>query len=124
MGQLGTTLSKPIENPADPQIQEKIDAHSLAVKTDDEKSLLYETNKDQAKQIALQTAQSTALQRQIEKLTSQIRATRLIGDLTLTCHLQPLSHRCGVGDLSIFYRYSNGVCSSELTSIIPPLPGL
>nr|CAH7727975.1 unnamed protein product [Callosobruchus chinensis] len=26
-----------------------------------------------------------------------------------------------VGDLSLFYRYSNGFCSSELTSIIPPL---
>nr|CAH7721037.1 unnamed protein product [Callosobruchus chinensis] len=33
----------------------------------------------------------------------------------------PLSHRRGVGDLSFFYRYSNGFCSSELTSIIPPL---
>nr|CAH7740510.1 unnamed protein product [Callosobruchus chinensis] len=32
-----------------------------------------------------------------------------------------LSHRCAVGDLSLFYRYSNGFCSSELTSIIPPL---
>nr|CAH7730652.1 unnamed protein product [Callosobruchus chinensis] len=26
-----------------------------------------------------------------------------------------------IGDLSLFYRYSNGFCSSELTSIIPPL---
>nr|CAH7757868.1 unnamed protein product [Callosobruchus chinensis] len=33
----------------------------------------------------------------------------------------PLSHRRAVGDLSLFYRYSNGFCSSELTSIIPPL---
>nr|CAH7737136.1 unnamed protein product [Callosobruchus chinensis] len=33
---------------------------------------------------------------------------------------QPLSHRRAVGDLSLFYRYSNGVCSSELASIIPP----
>nr|CAH7744330.1 unnamed protein product [Callosobruchus chinensis] len=39
----------------------------------------------------------------------------------LTCHLQPLSQRRAVGDLSLFYRYSNGFCSSELTSIIPPL---
>nr|CAH7734527.1 unnamed protein product [Callosobruchus chinensis] len=51
----------------------------------------------------------------------QRRAIRLIGDPALTCHLQPLSHRRAVGDLSLFYRYSNGFCSSELTSIIPPL---
>nr|CAH7746339.1 unnamed protein product [Callosobruchus chinensis] len=50
----------------------------------------------------------------------QRRAIRLIGDLALTGHLQPLSHRRVVGDLSLFYRYSNGFCSSELTSIIPP----
>nr|CAH7745980.1 unnamed protein product [Callosobruchus chinensis] len=47
----------------------------------------------------------------------QRRAIRLIGDLALTCHLQSLSHRRAVGDLSLFHRYSNGVCSSELTSI-------
>nr|CAH7718386.1 unnamed protein product [Callosobruchus chinensis] len=35
--------------------------------------------------------------------------------------MQPLSHRRAVGVLSLFYRYSNGFCSSELTSIIPPL---
>nr|CAH7752708.1 unnamed protein product [Callosobruchus chinensis] len=46
---------------------------------------------------------------------------RLIGDPTLTCHLQPLSHRRAVGDLTLFYRYSNGFCSSELISLIPPL---
>nr|CAH7767435.1 unnamed protein product [Callosobruchus chinensis] len=51
----------------------------------------------------------------------QRRAIRLIGDPAVTCHLQPLSHRCAVGDLSFFYRYSNGFCSSELTSLIPPL---
>nr|CAH7749024.1 unnamed protein product [Callosobruchus chinensis] len=52
----------------------------------------------------------------------QRRAIRHIGDPTLTCHLQPLSHRRAVSDLSLFYRYSNGFCSSELlTSIIPPL---
>nr|CAH7721562.1 unnamed protein product [Callosobruchus chinensis] len=51
----------------------------------------------------------------------QRRAIRLIGDPALTCHLQPLSHQRAVGDLSLFYRYSNGFCSSELTSIIPPL---
>nr|CAH7725946.1 unnamed protein product [Callosobruchus chinensis] len=51
----------------------------------------------------------------------QRRAIRLIGDPALTCHLQPLPHRRAVGDLSLFYRYSNGFCSSKLTSIIPPL---
>nr|CAH7745045.1 unnamed protein product [Callosobruchus chinensis] len=48
----------------------------------------------------------------------QRRAIRLIGDPALTCHLQPLSHRRAVGDLSLFCRYSNGFYSSELTSII------
>nr|CAH7764802.1 unnamed protein product [Callosobruchus chinensis] len=51
----------------------------------------------------------------------QRRAIRLIGDPALTCCLQPLSHRRPVGDLSLFYRYSNGFCSSKLTAIIPPL---
>nr|CAH7745265.1 unnamed protein product [Callosobruchus chinensis] len=51
----------------------------------------------------------------------QRRAIRLIGDPALPCHRQPLSHRRAVGDLSLFYRYSNGFCSFELTSIIPPL---
>nr|CAH7715844.1 unnamed protein product [Callosobruchus chinensis] len=51
----------------------------------------------------------------------QRREIRLLGDPALTCHLQPLSHRRAVGDLSLFYRYSNGFCCSELTSIIPPL---
>nr|CAH7741714.1 unnamed protein product [Callosobruchus chinensis] len=51
----------------------------------------------------------------------QRRAIRLIGYPALTCHHQPLFLRRAVGDLSLFYRYSNGLCSSELTSIIPPL---
>nr|CAH7757904.1 unnamed protein product [Callosobruchus chinensis] len=51
----------------------------------------------------------------------QRRAFRLIGDPALTCHLQPLSHRRFVGGLSLFHRYSKGLCSPELTSIIPPL---
>nr|CAH7720739.1 unnamed protein product [Callosobruchus chinensis] len=51
----------------------------------------------------------------------QKRAIRLTGDPALTCHLQPFSDRRAVGDLSLFYRYSNGFCSSELTSIIPAL---
>nr|CAH7752442.1 unnamed protein product [Callosobruchus chinensis] len=48
----------------------------------------------------------------------QRRAITLIGDPASTCHLQPLSDRCVVGNISLFYRYSNGFCSSELTSII------
>nr|CAH7728844.1 unnamed protein product [Callosobruchus chinensis] len=51
----------------------------------------------------------------------QRRAIRPIGDPTLTCRLQPLSHHRAVGDLSLFYRYLKGFCSFELTSIIPPL---
>nr|CAH7758083.1 unnamed protein product [Callosobruchus chinensis] len=51
----------------------------------------------------------------------QRRAIRLIDDPTLTCDLQPHVQRRAVGDLSLFYRYSNGACSSELTFIIPPL---
>nr|CAH7767255.1 unnamed protein product [Callosobruchus chinensis] len=39
----------------------------------------------------------------------QRTAIRLIGDPALTCHLQPLSHRGAVGDLSLFYHYSNGL---------------
>nr|CAH7734747.1 unnamed protein product [Callosobruchus chinensis] len=37
----------------------------------------------------------------------QRRAIRLIGDLALTCHLQPLSHRCGV--LLVISHSSTGV---------------
>nr|CAH7753595.1 unnamed protein product [Callosobruchus chinensis] len=40
------------------------------------------------------------------------------------CHLQPLSHRHAIGDLSLLYRYSNGFCPSELSSIISPLSKL
>nr|CAH7727035.1 unnamed protein product [Callosobruchus chinensis] len=40
---------------------------------------------------------------------------------SVTCHLQSLSHRRALGDLSLLYRYLNAFCSSELTSIIPPL---
>nr|CAH7750868.1 unnamed protein product [Callosobruchus chinensis] len=51
----------------------------------------------------------------------QRRAIRLIGDPALAWHLQPLSHRRAVGGLSLFYCYSNGFCSSELTCMIPSL---
>nr|CAH7734198.1 unnamed protein product [Callosobruchus chinensis] len=40
---------------------------------------------------------------------------------TLSILNAPLSHRRAVGDLSLFNRYSNGFCSSELTSTIPPV---
>nr|CAH7768274.1 unnamed protein product [Callosobruchus chinensis] len=56
-----------------------------------------------------------------ELLAVQRWAIRHIGDPALTCHIQPLSHRRAVGDLSLFYWYSKGFCTSELTSIIPPL---
>nr|CAH7716714.1 unnamed protein product [Callosobruchus chinensis] len=49
------------------------------------------------------------------------RTIRHIGDPALTCHLQLVSHQRAVGDLSLFDRFLNGFCSSELTSIIPPL---
>nr|CAH7728024.1 unnamed protein product [Callosobruchus chinensis]CAH7763634.1 unnamed protein product [Callosobruchus chinensis] len=51
----------------------------------------------------------------------QRRAIQVFGDPALTCHLHPLSHRCAVSDHSLIYRYSNGFCSSQLASIIPPL---
>nr|CAH7764089.1 unnamed protein product [Callosobruchus chinensis] len=54
----------------------------------------------------------------------QRSAIRLIGYPTLTCHLQPLSHRHAVGDLSLLHRYSNGLCSFKLISLIPPLTEL
>nr|CAH7731962.1 unnamed protein product [Callosobruchus chinensis] len=41
----------------------------------------------------------------------QRRAIRLNGDTALTCHLQPLSHKRAVGDISLFYQYSNELCS-------------
>nr|CAH7734177.1 unnamed protein product [Callosobruchus chinensis] len=37
----------------------------------------------------------------------QRRAIPLIGDPVLTCHLQPLSHRRMVGDLSLLYLIWN-----------------
>nr|CAH7733829.1 unnamed protein product [Callosobruchus chinensis] len=47
----------------------------------------------------------------------QRMAIRLIGDPASTCHLQPLSHRRAVGDLSRFYQYSNGFCSSKVNIV-------
>nr|CAH7724120.1 unnamed protein product [Callosobruchus chinensis] len=51
----------------------------------------------------------------------QRRLIGVIGDPDLTSHLQPISHRRAVGVLQLFCRYSNGVCFSELTSVVPPL---
>nr|CAH7734572.1 unnamed protein product [Callosobruchus chinensis] len=39
---------------------------------------------------------------------------------TLSILDAPLSHRRDVGDLLLFYRYSNGFCFFAMTSIIPP----
>ncbi|CAH2019809.1 unnamed protein product [Acanthoscelides obtectus] len=50
----------------------------------------------------------------------QRRAVRLIDDSSLTDSLGTLSHRRVVGDLALFYRYTNGLCSSELSSMMPP----
>ena len=50
----------------------------------------------------------------------QKRAVRLIGDPELTKHLESLEHRRRVGDLSLFYRYFHGRCSSDLAQLIPP----
>ncbi|CAH1975825.1 unnamed protein product [Acanthoscelides obtectus] len=50
----------------------------------------------------------------------QRRAVRLIDDSSLTDSLGTLSHRRAVGDLALFYRYTNGLCSSELSSMMPP----
>ena len=49
----------------------------------------------------------------------QSKAIRLINNPNLAKSLQPLSHRCLVADLSIFYRYFNGHCSQEIRDIIP-----
>ncbi|VEN55694.1 unnamed protein product, partial [Callosobruchus maculatus] len=66
------TIHPSTEHPANIQISKKNEENSPAVKTDDEKSLLYKIIQDQAKQIAEQTTQITTLQKQIEKLTTQV----------------------------------------------------
>ncbi|CAH1972377.1 unnamed protein product [Acanthoscelides obtectus] len=48
---------------------------------------------------------------------AQRRAVRLIDDSSLTDSLGTLSHRRDVGHLALFYHYTNGHCSSELSSI-------
>ena len=51
----------------------------------------------------------------------QKRAIRLVGDTSLTNSLTTLEHRRKISDLSLFYRYFHGRCSSEMSSIVPPL---
>nr|CAH7740411.1 unnamed protein product [Callosobruchus chinensis] len=56
--------------------------------------------------------------------TVKRRAIRLIGDLALTASSNRFltgRRRRAVSDLLLFCRYSNGVCSSELTSIVSPI---
>ena len=47
------------------------------------------------------------------------KAIRLIGDPSLNSTLDPLSLRCKVASLSLFYRYYFGHCSDELAACIP-----
>nr|CAH7734840.1 unnamed protein product [Callosobruchus chinensis] len=63
--------------------------------------------------LAIQTSHA------IQKYCSHIWGTA--APTTLSILDARLSHRRAVGDLSLFYRYSNGFCSSELTTIMPPL---
>ena len=51
----------------------------------------------------------------------QRRAIRLVDDASLTNSLTSLEHRRKVGDLSLFYRYFHGRCSTEILSIVAPL---
>ncbi|KAL7641250.1 UNVERIFIED_CONTAM: hypothetical protein RMT77_008388 [Armadillidium vulgare] len=57
----------------------------------------------------------TALLKKVES-----RAFRLINSPALTNSLQSLSSRRIVASLSLYYRYYNGHCSSELSRCIPP----
>ncbi|KAL7638527.1 UNVERIFIED_CONTAM: hypothetical protein RMT77_011097 [Armadillidium vulgare] len=57
----------------------------------------------------------TALLKKVES-----RAFRLINTPALTNSLQSLSSRRIVASLSLYYRYYNGHCSSELFRRIPP----
>ena len=50
----------------------------------------------------------------------QRRIVNIIGP-NLAVNLQPLSHRPNIASLSLFYKYFNGRCSSELSSQILPL---
>ena len=47
----------------------------------------------------------------------EIKYFRLINSSPLTDCLQPLSHRCNVASLALFYRYFHANCSSDLSKI-------
>jgi len=51
----------------------------------------------------------------------QRRAIRLIGDQSVTNPIDTLEHRRIVGAITLFYRYYYGECSSEISTLIPPL---
>ena len=57
----------------------------------------------------------TALLDKVER-----KAFRIINSRPLTNSLQSLSLRRNVASLSLFYRYYNNQCSSELSQCIPP----
>ena len=48
----------------------------------------------------------------------QKRVVNLVGP-ELSAGLHPLSHRRDVASLSLFYKYYNGNCSSELANLVP-----
>ena len=52
----------------------------------------------------------------LDKLQKQI--CRTVG-LSLADSLEPLAQRRNVASLSLFYRYYNGRCSSELAQLVP-----
>ena len=52
----------------------------------------------------------------LEKL--QKRMCRIVGP-SLAASLEPLAHRRNVANLSLFYRYYFGRCSSELAQLVP-----
>ena len=49
----------------------------------------------------------------------QRRVINMVGP-KLSSNLQSLSHRRDVASLSLFYRYYNGLCSSEISALVPP----
>ncbi|CAH1995546.1 unnamed protein product [Acanthoscelides obtectus] len=55
-----------------------------------------------------------------KKLGYLFRAKKYFSPHDLLTLLGTLSHRRAVGDLALFYRYTNGLCSSDLSSMMPP----
>ena len=49
----------------------------------------------------------------------QKRVVNIVGP-QLAAKLQSLSHRRDVASLSLFYKYYHGLCSDELSSLVPP----